>query len=358
MKITRVETWMLRFPYRREAADADSPDVELVGAYVTTEAGGRGMGYTYTLRGGGESIKALLDHLVVPMAEGRDTDEVDVIWREIWWRTHRLGLGVSMLALAALDIAIWDAVARAQAKPLFRVLGGHRPRVPAYGSGRASPRLTLEELVRTSVEFVEQGFGAVKIRVGPAGPEEDLRRLRAVRKAIGDGARMMCDANETLTPGLALRYAGWLRDLDVFWFEEPLLADDIAGHVTVQAHADLPIAVGEHLFSRHQFHDWIQRGAASIFQPDAAMVGGVTEWMKIALLADAAARPVAPHFLTELHVHLAAAVPNSIYVEYYPFMEEFFQERLEVRDGCVLAPERPGHGLEFREDLFRRYRVA
>jgi L-alanine-DL-glutamate epimerase-like enolase superfamily enzyme len=357
VRITSVESWMLRFPYNRYAGDALHRQVELVGVYIRTE-NVRGMGYTYTLTGGGESIKALLDFLLIPRVVGRSLDEIETIWRDLWWLTHRLGKGVSMLAIAALDIALWDARARLEEKPLHRLLGTFHTRLPVYGSGRASPDLSLDELLRATADYMEQGFRAVKIRIGQSGPEEDLRRLRAVRKLVGDDVRLMVDANETLTLSQALWYGRRLEELDVFWFEEPLLSEDIDGHAQLQAHLDLPIAVGEHLLSRYEFQEYIKRGAATIFQPDAAICGGVTEWLKIARLADAASRPIAPHFLTELHVVLAATAPNTIYVEYFPFMDEFWQDSLEVRDGCVIVPERPGHGLSFVPEMFERYRVA
>lgn len=356
--VSAIESWILRFPQNREHRDYAGAEMELIGVTLRTEEGGSGIGYTWTVNwGGGESIKALIDHVLAPRVIGRDIADYPGIWQDLWWVTHRLGRGISMMALAAIDIALWDVIAKEQGVPLAKALGQVKDRVPTYSSGRASPALSTEELVHTSVDSVEQGFRAVKLRVGldPAG---DLGRIGAVRAAVGPGVRIMCDANERLDLATAQWLGRGMLEHDVFWFEEPLPNEFVEGHRRLAETLPMAIAVGEHLFSLWDFSRYVEAGAASILEPDVCMLGGVTEWMRVADLALAHGLPISPHFVPEIHVHLAAAVQNSIYVESFPMMDDMLVHQLEVADGHVLVPDRPGHGLEFQDWVWERYRVA
>lgn len=268
------------------------------------------------------------------------------------------GRGLAALAIAAVDIALWDLTAKSRGEPLYRALGATRNQVSAYGSGRASISLELPELLRAVRSYVDEGFTAVKVRVGRPSPEDDLRRLQTVRREFGPDLRLMTDANESLSLSTALWLAPRLVDLSVAWLEEPLPAEDIAGHVELAQRTSLPVSVGEHLFSRRQFGEYLDRRAAAIMQPDAVIVGGITEWLQVAHACEVLDRPIVPHFLTELHVHLAAAIPSCRYVEFYPFLETVLTDRLVARDGVVTASDRPGHGLTLRPDALEQYRLA
>jgi len=271
--------------------------------------------------------------------------------------THRLGHGIASLAIAAVDIALWDLRARLAGVSLAAALGQVRDRVPAYGSGRASPTLPVDDLVRLSAEYVSAGFHAVKIRIGRE-PAADAERLRQVRKAVGPGVRIMCDANERLDLPTALWLGRQLVDTGIYWLEEPLLSQDLEGYRRLRAALPIPLALGEHVFSHREFIPYIANGAIDIVQPDACMIGGLSEAMKIGRVAEAFGLALAPHFMTELHVHLAAALPRATYVEYYPFMDDLLTEGLVVEDGHVLVPKGPGHGVQFTDEAWKRYRVA
>lgn len=358
MKIAAVDSWVLQYPYHPAAADTPMQVVDVIGVDLTTEDGTHGMGFTYSLCGGAAAIKALIDDLFGPLVVGQSLEDRERIWHTLWWKTRRLGAGVTMLALAALDIALWDSVARVAGVPLARLLGAQRDGVPAFASGTFSPALDVDTLVRNAAIAVEQGFTALKIRIGGTTPEADLVRLQAVRRAIGDQVRLMCDAAELYTLPDALWMCPRLEDLQVYWFEEPLPAEDVAGHAHLQARTTVAIAVGEHLFDRFRFTEYLRADAASIYQPDAAILGGVSEFRRVAQLTEAHGRPIAPHLVTDLHVSLAAAAPNAIYVEHFPFTDHLWQQPIIVRDGVVLVPDRPGHGLELAPDVVRRYRIA
>ncbi len=358
MSVSTVESWMLRFPSDRVRAERSEEFFELIGVTLHGADGSTGTGWSFTSDyGGGEAVKTLLDVLLLPRIPGRDPADARLIARELRHITNRLGTGIASLAIAAIDIALWDLHARRLGVSLARALGQVRSSVPAYGSGKASPTLSVDDLVALSAGYVADGFTALKLRVGRE-PDRDAERVEAVRRAVGDGVCIMIDANERLDLPTALWLGRRLADFDIHWFEEPLPTPDLAGLQRLRAALPIPIALGEHIFSRSGFLPYLAGAAADILQPDACLVGGLSEAMQVAELADAHGLALAPHFMTELHIHLAAALPRPCYLEYYPFMDDLLEERLEVRDGSVLVPSRPGHGVAFTRQAWERYRVA
>lgn len=358
MSIEHAQTWMLRFPSNRAARERDDEYFELIGVTLRDTSGQTGTGWTFTSDyGGGESVRALLDALLVPRLAGREAADVEVIAGEMRHLTNRLGRGIASMAMAAIDIALWDLRARLAGLPLARVLGQVRDRVPAYGSGKASPTLPIDDLVALSRGYVDEGFQAIKLRVGRQ-PAADRERVRQVRAAVGPDVRIMCDANERLDLPTALWLARQLGEFDIHWLEEPLPTHDIDGYRRLRAAAPMALAMGEHLFSKHDFSPYITQGAVDVVQPDVCLMGGFTEAMRVGTVADAHGLAVAPHFMTNLHIHLAAALPGAVYVEYYPFMDDLLEHGLETVDGAVRVPDRPGHGVSFTPDAWKRYKVT
>ena len=358
MTIKTAESWMLRFPSDRVRAERADEQFELIGVTLHDSGGERGMGWTFTSDyGGGEAVKALLDVVLLPRLIGREAIEVEVLNDELFHRTHRLGHGITSMAIAAIDTALWDLRARQDGVSLAQILGQVHDRVPCYGSGKASPSLPVDDLVALSAGYIEEGFEAVKIRVGRE-PDKDMARVKAVRDAIGPGPRILCDANERLSLPTALWLGKQLASQDVYWFEEPILSQDIEGYRRLRSALPMAIAMGEHVHSRRDFIPYIQSGAIDVVQPDMCFVGGVTETMRIGRIADSFGLALAPHFMTVLHIHVAAALPRSTYVEYYPFMDDLLVEGLVVENGALLVPTRPGHGVAFTDEAWRRYRVG
>ncbi len=357
MPIRTTESWMLRFASNRLAAERPDEQFELIGATLTDADGTRGTGWTFTSdHGGGAAIKALLD-LLLPRIAGREADDVEAITDWLFHLTHRLGHGIASMAISAIDIALWDLRARQRGVSVARLLGQVRDAVPCYGSGRASPTLPLDELVAVSADYIRAGFRAVKIRIGRE-PEHDLDRVKAVRAAIGADARILCDANERLDLPTALWLGRKLADQDVYWLEEPLLSQDIEGYQRLRSALPMAIAMGEHVHARRDFMPYIRAGAADVLQPDMCLVGGITETMRIGRLADGLGLALAPHFMTPLHVHITAALPRASYLEYYPFMDHLLTRTLTVKDGMLLVPDAPGHGVTFTNEAWDRYRVT
>ena len=358
MQIETCESWILRFPCTPDARDDEDDFVEVIGVDITTADGMEAMGFTFTDDGGGgRAIKALLDDLLLPAITGIEVEPARAIWPRLWQVVQQLGRGVNTMAIAAIDIALWDLQARRNGRSLAQELGQVRDRIPAYGSGKASPLHPIPELVRLTMTFVDQGVRAVKLRVG-MDPLEDVKRVSAVRQAVGPDVRIMCDANERLDVETATWLGHRLADLDVYWFEEPIARDDIAGYRQLRRSLSIPLACGEHLFGANDFVPFVSGEAVDIVQPDACMVGGITEVVRVGELASANGLSFAPHHVTELHVHLAAALPSAIYVEYFPMLGGMLAHDLEVADGEVLVPDRLGHGIEFIDSARSEFRIA
>ena len=362
-RISSVEVWRVDLPPPVPRSDAiqsfvtqETPIVRL-----TMDDGGQGAGYSYTIGTGGSSVVALLRDHLAPRLMGRDPAEIEAIWRDLMFSTHATTVGaISSLALAAIDTALWDWRCRRDGQPLWKTAGGAKKRIPVYTTEGGWLHMPTETIVRETVAAKEAGFKGAKIKVGLPHLSDDVARLKAVRAAVGDGFEIMVDANQCFTLSEALRRAPRYAELGIAWFEEPLPADDIAGHARLAAASavqGLPIAVGESLYSPSQFAAYVQQGAASILQPDVARIGGITPWLKVAHLAECHNLMVAPHFLMELHVSLTAAVPSAGWVEYIPQLDSVAASRLVIEAGCAIAPDVPGLGIAWRWDEIERRAV-
>ena len=283
----------------------------------------------------------------------------------MFWRVRGYGRkGIAFCALSAVDIGLWDLKAKALGLPLYRLLGPFQESVPIYGSGGWT-NFTVDELIAETTGWVEQGVKRVKIKVGKdfgQSEREDIERLAAVRRALGDDVAIYVDANNGYYAKQAVYMAKEFEQYQVGWFEEPVLADDIEGLARVASATTIPIATGEHEYTKYGFKDLISRGGADIVQPDVGRVGGVTEWMKVAHMAHGFNLPVAPHGVQLVHLHLCCATPNLKVVEYLNVAEAsdriWYTEFPEQKDGMWAPyPDRPGLGLELSPDAVERYSV-
>ena len=355
--ISAVESWRVDLPPPVPRSDAIQAFVtqETPMVRLTMDDGSQGTGYSYTIGTGGSSVVALLRDHLGPRLIGRDPAEIEALWRDLMFATHATTVGaITSLALAAIDTALWDWRCRRDAQPLWKAAGGAKQRTPVYTTEGGWLHLPTETIVRETVAAKEAGFQGAKIKVGLTRVADDVARLRAVHQAVGDGFEIMVDANQCFTLSEALRRAAAYADLGIAWFEEPLPADDITGHARLAASTPVPIAVGESLYSPGQFAAYIQQGACSIVQVDVARIGGITPWLKVAHLAECHNLMVAPHFLMELHASLTAAVPSAVWVEYIPQLDAVVSSRLVIEEGCAVAPDAPGLGIEWRWDEVER----
>jgi L-alanine-DL-glutamate epimerase-like enolase superfamily enzyme len=359
--IERVEIWQIDLAPKVVRTDAIQSFVtqETPIVRITCADGAQGVGYSYTIGTGGSSVVALLRDHLVPKLIGHDAGQIEAIWKDLFFHTHATAVGaITSLALAAVDTALWDLKCRRAGAPLWKVAGGAQARVPVYTTEGGWLHHSSSQLVDETVAAKAQGFRGAKMKVGKPTIAEDVARLSAVRAAVGDAFEVMIDANQAFTVAEARRRAHAYSPLSLAWFEEPLPAEDLGGHVELAAVATMPIAVGESLYHPAHFREYLERGACSIVQVDCARVGGNTPWHKVAHLAETFNVAVCPHFLMELHVSLTAAVPNGTWVEYIPQLDSITTSRMSMRDGYAIPPATPGLGIDWDFAAIERQAVA
>ncbi len=260
-------------------------------------------------------------------------------------------------AIAAFDIALWDLKAKRAKLPLAKLLGAHRDSVPCYNTSGGFLSTPIDEVLTNVEALLERGIGGIKIKVGQPDPMIDLARVQAVHKLIDDQTAgrvsLMIDANQQWDRVTAQRFGKLVEPLNLTWIEEPLDAYDAEGHAALAAMLDTPIASGEMLTSVAEHGELIRHYAVDFIQPDAPRVGGITQMLKIMALADQARLRMAPHFAMEIHLHLSAAYPHEPWVEHFEWLEPMFNERLTIKDGRMLVPNRPGLGFSLSEQAQR-----
>ncbi len=361
MKITAVRTTLVDVPFEAPIRTSihHISSVGCVLVSIETDAGVTGDGYLWSL-----SAKRLdvLNAMVLSLADhviGRDPHDTAAFWAAMWRDVNFFGhKGIPVFAISAIDMACWDLVGKANGKPVHKLLGATRDRIKAYHSGGLWVSMPVDELVTQARQFVAAGFGAVKIRLGKPSVTEDVERVAAVREAIGPDIDLMADANQGFDVNHAIRLGRALEPYNLAWFEEPVMAYDLEGSARVAAEIDTPIASGETEYTRYGFRDMLERKSANVLMPDLQRVGGVSEFVKVAHMAEAFDVPVSPHTFTEHSLQLCGALTNVNYSEHMPWFETLFNERLEMADGCFLIPDRPGLGFTFNNEAVERYRIA
>lgn len=324
-----------------------------------TDDGASGTGYSYTIGTGGTAVLALLRDYLADTLTGADARDIEAVWARMLSSTRATAFGaLTSLALAAVDTALWDLRCLRAGEPLWRLAGGAHPRLPVYDTEGGWLHLTTDELVENVTAAQAAGLRGAKLKVGKADAVEDAERLAAVRAATGPAFELMVDANQSLTRAEAVRRARTYEQLDIAWFEEPLPADDVAGHHRLALATTVPVAVGESIYSVGHFAEYLTAGAVGVVQADMARIGGITPWLKVAHMAEACNVGVAPHFLMELHAGLACAVPAGRYVEHIPQLSALTRGALRIEDGQVIPPDTPGLGIEWNWDAVDDLRTA
>jgi L-alanine-DL-glutamate epimerase-like enolase superfamily enzyme len=314
-----------------------------------TTDGHAGLGFSYAKRAGGPAMYAHAKE-IVPILLSEDPNDIGRIWEKLVWAGASVGRsGLATQAIASVDVGLWDLKAKRANLSLAKLLGSHRDSVPCYNTSGGFLSTPLAEVVDNAERSLARGIGGIKIKVGQPESAKDLERVRVVRDRLGDDVPLMVDANQQWDRLTALRVGRALERFGLTWIEEPLDAYDAEGHAALAAALDTPIATGEMLTSVDEHWRLMDLGASDFVQPDAPRVGGVTPFLRIASLAEHKRLAMAPHFAMELHVHLAAAFPGVAWVEHFDWLEPLFNERLEVRDGAAVVPDRPGIGLTLSE---------
>jgi L-talarate/galactarate dehydratase len=326
-------------------------EVAFLFAEIRTESGQEGVGFSYSKRAGGPAQFAHARE-VAPDLIGEDPSDIARLWTKLVWAGASVGRsGASTQAIAAIDVALWDLKAKRAGLPLAKLLGAHRDSVRCYNTSGGFLHESIEQVKDNATRTLESGVGGIKIKVGLPDSAEDLRRVRAVREHLGDGVPFMVDANQQWDRATAMRVSRRLEEFDLVWIEEPLDAYDAEGHAQLARSLDTAIATGEMLTSVAEHYELIRQGSVDILQPDAPRVGGITQFLKLAALAEHRNLGLAPHFAMEIHVHLAAAYPIEPWVEHFDWLHPLFNERLETRDGRMHLSDRPGLGVTLSDQL-------
>lgn len=349
--ITRIDADLYHIPLPVTLSDSTHGEMtffELVTARVRDSDGAEGVGYTFTVGANGRAAHQIIVHDMAPAILGERADLIERLWQKMWWKAHYGGRGgAASLAISAVDIALWDLKAKRHGVPLWTLLGGYDAHVPCYAGG-IDLWFPLEDLLKQTEGNLAKGFRAIKMKVGRPKLSEDVARVRAMREYLGEDFPLMVDANMRWSTDEAIRAARALQPFNLTWLEEPTIPDDVLGHARIVREGGLPIATGENLHTLNEFQMLIHAGGVTFPEPDVTNCGGITVFMKIARLAESYNLPVTSHGAHDITVHLLAACPNRAYLEAHGFgLDRYIAEPLRIADGRAIAPDRPGHGIDF-----------
>ena len=316
---------------------------------VTTQQGNEGIGFSYSKRAGGPGqfahAKEIADVLI-----GEDPSDIGKLWVKLCWAGASVGRsGLATQAIAAFDVALWDLKAKRSGLPLSKLLGAYRDSVRTYNTSGGFLHTPIEQVKENAAASLERGIGGIKLKVGQPDWRTDVARVSAVREFLDDDVPLMVDANQQWNRATAQRMGRIFEEFGLVWIEEPLDAYDAEGHAQLARSLDTPIATGEMLASVAEHARLIEVGAADIVQPDAPRIGGITQFLKLAALAESKQLEIAPHFAMEIHCHLAAAYPIEPWVEHFDWLDPLFNEHLETRNGRMWVSDRPGLGFTLSE---------
>jgi len=331
--------------------------VAMLFAEITTDDGQHGIGFSYSKRAGGPGLYAHAREIAGELL-GEDSSAIARLWTKLCWAGASVGrAGLSAQAVAAFDVALWDLKAKRANLSLAKLLGCHRDGVPCYNTSGGFLSSPIEEVLESVERSIASGIGGIKIKVGHPDPAVDLARLKAVHRAIDGRVALMVDANQQWSRANALRMCRQMEEFGLVWIEEPLDAYDVEGHAALAATFDTPIASGEMLVSAAEHFAMIDGRAVDFAQPDAARVGGITQFLRVTARAAEAHLSLAPHFAMELHLHLSAAYPHDAWVEHFDWLDPLFNERQALQDGRMMVSDRPGLGISL-SDQARAWTVA
>ena len=310
------------------------------------------------------SVAAIIERKLKDLVIGQDPFDYEKIWDRMYREMYRDRKGSAIRAISAVDIALWDLKGKALEMPLYKLLGGYRSIVPCYASGGYYYKNKgLEGLAEEMSMYVDKGHWAMKMKIGAVSVKEDIERVKLARETIGPDRTLLIDANNSYDSYTAIKFGRVLEEIDAYFFEEPVHPENLLGSKKVAEALDIPIASGELEYTVFGFRELIEKGGVDIIQPDATVLGGITEWLKVAALATANGIPIAPHWEQEIHMHLVGALPNTLWVEYFHdeigvrHEDKLYIETLKPIDGYLHIPDKAGLGTEFNPEAIKRYRI-
>jgi L-talarate/galactarate dehydratase len=366
MKISRAETGIVALPNDEPLAGfSENPDAKnpIVHLRLYTNDGIEGLGVTYFGGALTRSLRRAVDELAA-LTVGEDPMRVEAIAAKLRAAAASAGpAGMFLMALSAIDVALWDIKGKALGLPLWKLLGGGRDHIATYASGALRRGLKLEEALTAAGRLREKGHRQAKMQLGLPGltsPAREVEQARLIRAAVGADVDLMCDINQRWRVDQAIDIGRRVEDAGVglFWLEDVTTADDFAGLARVAAALATPVAGGEYLWGMTPFRHMLEARSVDIVMIDQVRSGGITPWLRIAGMAEAFNLPVVSHGVPEIHVHLVGAAPNGLTVEYMPRLFRLWEEVPVPRNGLLAMPKAPGLGLEFNRDTIRRFAVA
>ena len=364
MKITHIHTQIVKMPADEPLAGGPStPGAtrDFVTLTIGTDQGVEGIGFSFFGGALTGALRVAIDALGA-LTVGEDPLKIEAIVAKLRGGAGSCGPGgIFTLALAAIDIALWDIKGKVFNLPLARLLGGFRERVPTYASGALMRHFPLDVIARSGQTLVEKGFRQMKTQLalpGDTNPEREVERMRVMREAVGPDIDLMCDINQRWDVRQAISIGSRVEEFNLFWLEDVTTHDDYAGLARVTAALATPVAGGEYVYGIAPFRQMLEARSVDIVMIDVLRSGGITGWMKIAGMAEAFNVPVVNHLCPELSVHLVAAIPHGLTVEYMPWSGKLFEEVPLPVKGELSVPDKPGHGLKFDQAAMKRYGVA
>lgn len=361
-RIVDVEARLFELPLPEPMGDAKHgvhTSFELATVKLRDADGLEGVGYTYTGGRGGRAVKAMIAHDFAGGLVGEDSGDIDGLYDELYWRVHYVGRGgIAGFAASAVDIALWDLKGRREGRPLVEMAGGHGTDTAAYAGG-IDLNFDRGKLLANIQGYLDAGFEAVKIKVGRPDRDDDVARVAAVRDLIGPDRKFMVDANYGLDVDEAIIRTKAFQASNIYWFEEPIDPENMAGYARIADETGVALAQGENLHTEDEFRRAIATAKLSFLQPDASNCGGVTGWLRASRLAAEAGLPVCSHGMQELHVSLMAAQPNAGVMEVHSFPIDAYTTRpFSLTDGRAAAPTDPGTGVVFDWEKLAPFEIA
>jgi len=361
MKVTHVTTRLLRTPADNPLVvgiDVGAATREFVTLELGTDQGLVGIGLTFFGGALGGALHQAVDTLA-RLAIGEDPLRTEAVAAKLRLAAGSAGPGgIFTLALSAVDMACWDLKGKALGQPLAMLLGGRRDRVPTYASGALMRPYPVDYLAQAGPRLAGLGFRQMKMQCGAEStPAREVERVRVMREAVGPDVDLMCDINQLWRVEQAIDVGRRIEPYHLYWLEDPTAHDDYAGLARITDALVMPVAAGEYVYGIAPFRQLLEHRSVDIAMIDLLRVGGVTQWVKVAGMAEAFNVPVVSHLVPEIHVHLIAAVPNGLTVEYMPWSLRLFEETPALENGMLVVPPRPGLGLSFDKQAIARYEV-
>jgi len=358
MKITGIDSVVLRIPCPKPMS-LEFADHRMVAAFISTDQGLEGFGYTLAFGGGGaEAMQVYLETRLKPLLIGEDPRMVERLWEKMFRADRGIRrVGLAAYAVSALDIALWDLAGKAAGQPCFRLWGAAADRVQAYGSGGWA-KYRVEDIIEEARFYTSQGCRYYKMKIHDPDPRANRKRVETVRSALGGGVRMMVDVNQNRDVLGNQRQARLLEEFDLLWYEEPVLADDYDGYGEVARSIRIPLAGGENHYTRWEFKQLFDRNAIAFAMPDVCRANGFSETLRIGRLAAAHGVQLTPHLIHEISIHVVGALSNGFLVEYMDWApKDLFEELPPCKDGEFRIPAKPGHGIAITKEALKKYRT-